>query len=333
MASVVQLDRVRDREAPLSWLALLTVWFVWGSTFLGIRLAVGSIPPFVMAGSRYLVAGVLLGAILLCAGGRVRERLSRDDLRGIVVSAVLLLVAGNGLLSLGEVHLDSGIAALIVASVPIWMLVIDAIYERRIRAFAIAGVAIGTAGIAALVGAPSAHVPLPYALGIVAGSFAWALGSVIARRNPPARPHPLRSSLEMTIAGALLCTIGLLSGERVPLHAAPSALAGWAWLVVMGSMVAYSAYGYAVRTLPTNVVATYAYVNPIVAVTLGALLLHEPLTLNVAIGGGAIVLAVIAIMLGNRSAVTRSDVARPDNAFGDQKHLRVDDEKSPELIG
>lgn len=306
MASVVQLERPVESESPLRWIALLTVWFVWGSTFLGIRLAVASIPPFLMAGTRFLAAGAILGAILWLTQSRAREPLPAADVRSALISAILLLVAGNGMVSLGEVHLDSGVAALIVATVPVWMLVIDAFFARRIRGFAVAGVVLGTLGIVALVGTPSAHIAVPYALGIVAGSFTWALGSVLARRTAPARAHPLRPSLEMVIAGVLLCALGTATGERFSAHAAPSALAGWAWLVVMGSMVAYSAYGYAVRTLPTNVVATYAYVNPIVAVVLGAALLHEPLTLNVAVGGGAIVLAVIAIMLGNRRATSRA---------------------------
>lgn len=306
MASAAQLEhRAHGNTEALSWLSLMTVWFVWGSTFLGIRVAVAAIPPFLMAGTRYLVAGAILGTVLWLTLGRKRRPLTWADFKSIAIHAVLLLVLGNGLLSFAEVHLESGVAALIVASVPIWMLIIDAAYARRIHPFAVAGIVVGTLGIVLLVGAPSGHISILHALLVVAGSLSWAFGSVIARRSSSGHTNPLRSSLEMLIGGVVLCLVSLAAGEPARLHLAQlptSSVLGWLWLVIMGSMVAYTAYGYAVRTLPTNVVATYAYVNPIVAVFLGALLLHEPLTLNVWLGGGAIVAAVVSIMLGNRAA-------------------------------
>lgn len=304
---VASLTQARARAAlttpSLSWISLITVWILWGSTFLGIRLAVQSIPPLLMAGSRYFIAGVLLAFVLWV---RERERLTPirlPDLKSVIVTAVLLLVIGNGSLSYGEMQLPSGLAALIVAGVPIWMLVIDALFTRKIHGFAALGIIAGTIGMIALVGMPSAHVPLGSALAVVGGSISWALGSVLARREHSHRTHPLFPALEMIAGGLLLCVCGAALGEVRALHiasiTAPS-IAGYLWLIVMGSMVAYTAYGYAVRTLPTNVVSTYAYVNPIVAVTLGALFLREPLTLNVLAGGATIVIAVVIILIGTR---------------------------------
>jgi drug/metabolite transporter (DMT)-like permease len=283
------------------------VWLLWGSTFLGIRLAVQSIPPLLMAGSRYLLAGLLMSGVLWVVQ---RERLvpiRASDLKHVVLTAVLLLVIGNGTLSWGEVQLQSGTAALIVAGVPIWMLLIDALLTRKIQTLAVLGICVGTAGMIALVGMPSAHVPVIPALAVIGGSMAWALGSVLARRMHSDNTNPLVPALEMIAGGLLLCVGGAVTGEAHTFNlasiTAPSA-AGYVWLVIMGSMVAYTAYGYAVRTLPTNVVSTYAYVNPIVAVTLGAIILHEAITLNVLLGGATIVIAVMLILFANRREET-----------------------------
>jgi drug/metabolite transporter (DMT)-like permease len=256
-----------------------------------------------MAGSRYLIAGVLMTAVLWIVQ---RERLApirASDVKHVVLTAVLLLVIGNGTLSWGELQLQSGTAALIVAGVPIWMLLIDALLTRKIQALAVLGIGVGTAGMIALIGMPSAHVPLIPALAVIGGSMSWALGSVLARRMHSENTNPLVPALEMITGGVILCAAGAASGEFATLHLASitaSSAAGYVWLVVMGSMVAYTAYGYAVRTLPTNVVSTYAYVNPIVAVMLGAMILHEAITLNVLLGGATIVIAVVLILYANR---------------------------------
>jgi drug/metabolite transporter (DMT)-like permease len=318
MSSPVQSGSRVPAAGFLSWVALMTVWFVWGSTFLGIRVAVQSIPPFLMAGTRYTVAGLLLTAILWLMQGRRRQPVTWTQVRSIVIAAVLLLVCGNGLLSMSEVHLESGTAALIVATVPLWMILIDAFLSKKLRPLSIAGIALGTLGVVALVGAPSAHVSLPAAVLVLIGSLSWAIGSVYARRHSEGEANPLLPALEMLAGGLILCTVGLIRGEAAHFDVArlpASAMFGWLWLVVAGAMIAYSAYGYAVRTLPTNLVATYAYVNPIVAVFLGAVLLKESLGWNVLLGGTAIVLSVVAIMLGNRNKAAgqlRSSNATPE---------------------
>lgn len=303
MASLTQARVREDGALPLSWISLVTVWILWGSTFLGIRLAVQSIPPLLMAGSRYLLAGSIMACVLWLTQRKRMAPIQVSDLKNVLIAAVLLLVAGNGSLSWAELQLQSGTAALIVAGVPIWMLLIDAVLSRRIQAFAVLGICVGTVGMVALVGMPSAHVPIAAALAVMGGSAAWALGSVFARRAHSDRTHPLFPALEMVAGGLMLSACGLATGELHALHVSQitaSSVAGYVWLVIMGSMVAYTAYGYAVRTLPTNVVSTYAYVNPIVAVVLGAVILHERITPNILIGGATIVIAVVLILFANR---------------------------------
>jgi drug/metabolite transporter (DMT)-like permease len=312
MSSIAQPASAVNKAGALSWIALLTVWFVWGSTFLGIRVAVHSFPPFLMAGTRYVVAGTLLSAIVWVLQGRRRQRITRGELTAVLITAALLLVCGNGLLCLSEVRLESGTAALLVATTPMWMILIDAVLAGKLGRSSIAGIILGTLGVLALVGAPSAHASVFAAILVLIGSFAWALGSVYARRHSAQHLNPMLPALEMLAGGIMLCIVGIASGEAQHLHVSQlpaSAIAGWFWLVIAGAMIAYSAYAYAVRTLPTSVVATYAYVNPIVAVVLGALLLKESLTWNVLAGGAAIVLSVITIMIGNRDKAVEREPA------------------------
>jgi drug/metabolite transporter (DMT)-like permease len=212
------------------------------------------------------------------------------------------------------VRLESGVSALLVATVPAWMILIDAILSRKLRLLPLIGIVFGTLGIAVLVGSPAQRPPIAAVAMVLVGSLSWAIGSVYARRHSAQQPNPLLPALEMLFAGLIMSAIGVASGEVPQLqqtHLPLSAILGWTWLVVAGAMIAYSAYGYAVRTLPTTVVATYAYVNPIVAVVLGTVLLKEPLTWNVLAGGCAIVVSVVVIVLDNRNAST-ADSAEDD---------------------
>lgn len=313
MASLTQsLTRSAVRPATLSWIALVTVWFLWGSTYLGIRVAVQTIPPFLMAGTRYLIAGCLLAAILWTTQ---RERLSAvtwRDWKSIVTTAVLLLVVSNGLLSWAEVHMQSSLAALIVSGVPIWMVLLDALlFTRKIQGVALVGMGVGTIGMVLLVGIPSGHVPLVTALILIGGSLCWSLGSVLARRQHGHRTHPLFPALEMIVAGVLSWIVGIATGELHGFALASVTLpsiGGFLWLIVMGSMVGYTAFAYMIRTLPPHIASTYAYVNPIVAVVLGAIILREPVTLNILAGGATIITAVVIILVGTQTQTQRKEV-------------------------
>jgi len=299
---------VTRRTEALPWIALVAVYFLWGSTYLGIRAAVATIPPFLMTGCRYALAGVLLFALQWFFAKEKPALPNRAQLLRIAVIGILLLAVGNGLLCLAETRVESGTAALLIASSPIFMVLLDAIWARKAPSMlAVAGIVLGSVGIAFLVGKSSLHADLPMAALILFSSFAWAAGSVYARDTPH---HVLTAPLEMTIGGAVSILAGLAFGETSRVHVGtitPESLWGMLWLVFGGAMVGYTAFAYAVRRLPTTTVATYGYVNPVVAVILGAVVLGEPVTWRIVAGGAAVVVSVALILLGSRRTATAID--------------------------
>lgn len=291
------------RTTLLPWIALATVYLVWGSTYLGIRVAVATIPPYLMTGVRYAVAGALLFGLQWSFARSKPVLPARAELGRIAVVATLLLVVGNGLLCLAETRIESGTAALLIASMPIFMVLLDAIRTRRWPGtLAVCGIFVGTLGIAALVGKFPTRADALMAGVILFSSLSWAAGSVYARGTVH---RPLTAPLEMLIGGALATVVGLAIGEgahvRIAAISAPS-LWGMLWLIVGGAMIGYSAYAFVLRTLPASTVATTGYVNPVVAVILGAAFLHEPVTWNVLAGGAAVVASVALILVGTRRA-------------------------------
>ena len=302
------MNVIADRRSPiLPWVALVTVWVVWGSTYLGIRYAVHTIPPLLMAGTRYFIAGAVMLAVMRRHLRGVRRPTGRQIRSSVIVGAALLL-GGNGLLSVGEQHLDSGFAALLVTTVPLMMIVLAAAKARsRVPARSLVAVALGTAGVLFLVGMPGTKIDAGAVAIVLIGALSWAGGSIYSKgAEQPA--HPLvATALQMTAGGLLLMVAGLAKGELGDFHPADvstSSLIGMAWLIVAGSLIAFSAYTYALKTLPTDTVATYAYVNPIVAVVLGAAIAHEPMTAGVYVGGLAIVAAVVVTLTKRKPAVT-----------------------------
>jgi drug/metabolite transporter (DMT)-like permease len=292
---------VKQWSRALPWIALVVVYVVWGSTYLGIRVAVETIPPYLMTGIRFLIAGVLLFAWQWLTS-KPRPRMpAREELLRIAIVAVLLIVIGNGLLCLAETRVESGTSALLLASTPIWMVLFDALRTRKVpSALAIAGVVFGSVGVVALVGKGAGNADVLFASIIMIASISWALGSVYARGNGH---RAITASLEMAIGGSISAVVGLCLGEASHLKVqaiTAASLWGMVWLITAGAMLGYSAYAYAVRTLPTATVATYGYVNPVVAVILGALVLREAVTWNVLAGGAAIIGAVVLILLGSR---------------------------------
>jgi len=289
------------RGKALAWISLFVVYLVWGSTYLGIRVAVASIPPYLMTGTRYVVAGSLLFALQWLFTKEKPPWPTREQLKRIAITAVLLLVIGNGLLCLVEIRMESGTAALLIASTPIWMVLLDSLRLRQMpSAVAIAGMVVGTLGIVALVGKSTSHGDALLSALLLLASLSWAAGSIYASAG---KHHPFTASLEMTMGGCFSLVVALLSGEvghfNLAAVTAPS-LWGMLWLITAGAMVGYSAYAYAVRSLPALTVATYGYVNPIVAVILGVLILREPVTWRIVAGGAAIIASVALILLGSR---------------------------------
>jgi len=286
-----------------AWAALLVVWVVWGSTYLAIRVADRTIPPFPMAGVRYLTAGLLLYPVAWLGtrrGPRARARVSAAQWAGMAVVGTMLLAFGNGGVSYAERTLPSGLAALLVASVPLWMALADQVINgRRLRPAGWAALVIGLAGIA-IVAQPHGHGAVLPVLVVLGASVSWGVGSVLAGRLPAPASPLLGSAMEMLAGGCVLVGLAATAGEAWPGHASAESLLALAYLIGPGSLLALTGYVIALRRLPTPVVSTYAYVNPVVAVALGALLLGERLTLSTLIGG-AVVVASVALLLNPRS--------------------------------
>jgi drug/metabolite transporter (DMT)-like permease len=275
---------------------LATLYVVWGSTYLGIMLAIRTMPPFLMSAARFLVAGGLLFAI----SPPRRERLGVRAWIAALFAGGALLTVGNGGITWAEERVDSGVAALLVATMPLWLALFDrALFGRRLSVAGWAGLLVGLGGVALLVSPGSGGTDLLGGLVCVLAAAAWAAGSLYSRHAPlPSQPM-LASGMEMLMGGALLAVAGLAAGEGGQVHlshvSAESALA-LAYLVVVGSVVAFSAFHWLLRNAPTSIVSTYAYVNPVVAVLLGAAFLGEPMTLRTLAAGLAIVISVVLIV-------------------------------------
>jgi len=292
----------------VAWVSLLIVWVVWGSTYLAIRVAVETMPPLLMAAVRNLVAGAIMfpaamGARrrAIRAGQDLRRWPSRAEWIGCATVGVLLLVA-NGAVGIGERTVPSGLAALLVATVPLWLLGLDAVLNHaRLGLAPMAGLALGLAGVGLLsgLGGGSGRVSTAGVVIILGAAAMWALGTIMARRVTIPSSPALASGTELLCGGVALLVLAAAGGELGSLHLAEVSWRSWlalGYLIVAGSIVAFSAYGIAVRALPTATVATYAYVNPVIAVLLGTLILNERLTPAMFAGGALIVGAVVLVV-------------------------------------
>jgi drug/metabolite transporter (DMT)-like permease len=309
-----QLGRARTLPGGLgAWAALLVVWLVWGSTYIAIRVADESLPPLAMAGVRYLIAGALLYPIARRGGGpglRAADRPGVKQWLAMALVGTLLLAFGNGAVSYAEKALPAGLTALLVATVPIWMVLADKIINgRAIPRVGWAALIIGVIGVGILA-RPPAHGSIVPVLIVLGGSLCWGTGSVLAGRLPaPARPL-LGSAMEMLAGGAVLTVLAAATGELS--HLDPGQVSGRSALALLyligpGSLLAMTCYVIALRRLPTAAVSTYAYVNPVIAVSLGALLLGERLTLATGLGG-AVVLASVVLLLRRRARAEPDDL-------------------------
>jgi drug/metabolite transporter (DMT)-like permease len=290
------------------WLALLTVYLLWGSTYLGIKYAIETIPPFMMGALRFLLAGAILFAIAVRRGDPRGDRLGAPQWRATLLMGGALLVGGNGGVILAEQYVPTGIAALMVATAPLWMAVMDRlIFGRRLPRLAIVGLFVGFGGVAFLLGGPGpGRVSLIGAIFALAAPISWATGSVFTRHVRLPRRPLVAASMEMLWAGAIFGLASLASGEFGRLHLNGISTTSWlalTYLIVFGSLVGFSAYVWLLRAAPLSLVSTYAYVNPVVAVVLGATFIGEAVSLRTAIAGG-IILAAVALIVVARSRTT-----------------------------
>jgi drug/metabolite transporter (DMT)-like permease len=297
------------------WLGLATIYVVWGSTYLGIRVMVETVPPLLGSGVRFLVAGAIFAVWLLARRGRGALRASAREVGASAIVGTLLLLGGNGLVAVAEQDVPSGLAALVIASVPLWIVVFRRLSGERIGTATALSVVVGFAGVALLLapGERPADAPVGGVLIVVAAAFCWAAGSFTSGRVPVPRDPLLATALQMLCGGAAMVAAALIAGEGADVRPGAFSLdsvLAFAYLVTFGSLAAFTAYTWLLANAPLSQVATYAYVNPVVAIALGAVILGEEVTPIVVVGAGIIV-ASVAVTVRRAAAPARRRAAAP----------------------
>jgi drug/metabolite transporter (DMT)-like permease len=293
------------------WLALLALYTVWGSTYLAIRFAVETLPPFLSAGMRFLVSGAILMVWRKAAGDAMP---TKRQWRSTAIVGIFLLLGGNGLVSFAEQYVTSGIAALIVGSMPMWLVMIEAFRPGGVKPNwqAVIGLLIGFAGIFLLVGPAEltggGHTLNPLGVGaLITAAFLWSVGSIYSRGADMPSSSLTATGAEMLTGSAALFIVSGLAGEWNGFQFAQVSLNSWlglAYLITLGSLVGFVSYGWLLQNAPISLVATYAYVNPLVAVFLGAWLANEILNARILIAALVIIGSVLLINRSKSSQVT-----------------------------
>ena len=304
--------------API-WLGMLVLYVVWGSTYLGISIAVDSIPPFLMAAARFLLAGLILLTWSVAREGRSFAIPSRRQLRDSAIVGTLLLGCGMGFVAFAEQTVPSGIAALLIATMPIWVAVLGGVFlGERLPLLAVVGIVVGFVGVAVLaapsiVGGVGALEPVSL-LFCLLSPFSWAIGSLFAthKADLPARPL-VATGVQMVLGGTVLAVMAISTGELSTFdlgQVTSESIIAFLYLTVIGSLLAFTVYGFMMRVAPLALVTTYAYVNPVVAVILGAIVLDEVIDTRTVVAGTIIVVAVALIVTarGRMTAPRRASV-------------------------
>jgi len=295
---------IRIADDRSSWLlpaALATIYVVWGSTYLAIRIMVETMPPLLGAGARFAVAGAVFWTLLRLRRGAAHVRVTPREAAFALLAGSLLCFGGNGLVTVAEQEVPSGLAALIIGAVPLWVVVMRLSDGDSVPRGTLAGVAVGFAGLAVLVlpGDRPGDAPLWGVLTIVAASISWAAGSYYSKRMDLPPDAIVSTAFQMLLGGLAMVLTGLAVGEagEVDLDAfSARSLTAFGYLIVFGSLLAFTAYTWLLQNAPISTVATYAYVNPVIAVALGAVVLSEEITLAVLVGTAAIVASVAAVV-------------------------------------
>ena len=287
-----------SRQIRRAWIAWFAICVIWGTTYLAIKVALGTIPPLLMGGFRYLIAAVIM-IVLLKVQRRRLPALSVWPVQALIGSAMLGL--GNGGVVIAEQHITSGLTAVLVGTSPFWMVGIDAMFSdgKRLRLQQLAGMLVGFLGIVLLV-RPDLQGDLGSGtlIGVIAVQIAclgWSVASSYSKRHAQSSDVIGNATLQMLFGGVLMTIVGLFRGEWPQLSFNPSTLGALAYLAVLGSVVAFVAYSYALKHLPISVVSLYTYVNPVIAVALGALLLGEPFGARQMMAAGVIALGMFIV--------------------------------------
>jgi drug/metabolite transporter (DMT)-like permease len=291
------------------WSALACVYVIWGSTYLAIRVLVEDVPPLLSASARFLVAGSIMLAVLAARGHRVR--VPGRALASAALIGVLLPAGGNGIVSVAERTVPSGLAALLIASVPLWVVLLrSTVGGERVARRTLGGLALGFAGLAVLLlpGSRPTEATAGGILLVLVAACSWATGSFLSPRLTMPSDPLVSTAWQLVAGGAALLVGALVAGEPGDVHLAHTSTKSWlalAYLIVAGSWVAYTAYAWLLQNAPISQVATYAYVNPLVAVLLGWSILDEQLSTGTLVGAGLVVAAVAAIVTQESAARKR----------------------------
>jgi drug/metabolite transporter (DMT)-like permease len=294
-------------------LAFAAIYIIWGSTYIGIRLAIETLPPFLMAATRFTIAGAILFTWAIFNGQKGRSSLTEWP-KAFIIGGLLLL-CGNGGVTWAEKHIASGLAALLVATEPLWVVVLNwGLTHRRPNAKVLLGVLIGLAGVTLLVsdglgqGPHGSRLSLIGAGVVVLAGFAWAAGSVYSNRHPIRAVTSMASGMQMLAGGSLLLLLALVAGDFKRLNlenASWVSIGAFFYLTVFGSLVGFTAYSWLLNNVSPSRAATYAYVNPVVAVLLGWLIASEPITWKMIVAAAIIVGSVVLITtFGREHAAT-----------------------------
>lgn len=319
------------RPRLLGWVALGVVYVVWGTTYLAIRVGVRHVPPLLFAGVRYVAAGAILYPIAVRIASRrgaahARRPTVNEWIAGGVIGVVLLM-AGNGGLSVAETSLPSGFAAVLVATVPLWMIVFARVLEREPITWRKAlSLMVGLGGVAILVGGGAWSGRASGIVIVLGASVAWGFGSVLGHRLTLSSNVLFAAAIEMVVGGVVLLVVASGSGEVTDFHFASTTTTTWialAYLIGPGSILAFTAYNYALSHLSLTTVSTYAYVNPVVAVLAGTMFLGEHLTLHEVIGASLVLGSVVLVQLPSRNRPSTSTVPDETHNSADTVDLTV----------
>jgi drug/metabolite transporter (DMT)-like permease len=314
-------EPTRPPERGTIWLGLAVLYVVWGSTYLGIAIAVETIPPFLMAAVRFAIAGTVLmtWSILRARGSFVAP--SRREWRDTIIVGALLLGGGMGMVAFGEQTIPSGIAALLIAMMPVWVAIFGRVFlGERLPRIAGVGIVVGFVGVAILVGPTilgqaGSLDPLGLAA-IIISPIAWSLGSLYASHRATLPRQPLvATGTQMLAGGAVLALMAGVTGEFArfdPAAVSRDSIGALVYLTVIGSLLAFTAYGWLLRVAPLPLIATYAYVNPVVAVILGAVVRNEPIDTRTLVAG-AVIIGAVALIVTARGRMT-APAFRPSDA-------------------
>jgi drug/metabolite transporter (DMT)-like permease len=299
---------MKEKYSFRAYLAWATICIVWGTTYLAIRIGVSELPPMLFAGFRWLVAGLLMTILLNLRGYRLPRV---DDLKHLAIVGILLIGFANGLVVVAEQWLPSGLTALILSSLPFWVVGLEALLPKgpKINWLIISGLFLGTSGVV-LIFAKDLNVALELntflgGLCLLGAVVSWSAGSIYWKYKP-ANVRPLMgASVQMLIAGILQTILGFILGEQSCFTLTQNGFLALSYLILFGSILGYASYIYSVTNLPLSLVSTYAYINPVIAIILGWYFLDEPLTVTVFIAAGLILIGVALVKRGGTLAIRK----------------------------